>query len=289
MNDNMVFLMQCSALLAERWQMVTPDMPLSWNPRDEKSVFGAVQKWLSHIDDTMFPIYNVWEIDYETALDLLERIPVVVFGFESYNTEYKDFEKDAVKRLFFQFLMIFEGAYASDKLKLQVYDELKESGFSTLAPLPKLYEWLEAELTTTDPHPLFPEGNAHWQGCTRVMRYFCNDTGYDLLDMTIEELYSGYELPAWCEEEVGGFVDSWAEAKVVNEQIDVFLAWANENEQNATRVMEVLRVGCAAVVASGWESDHFDLSKLEAVWQASQNGVQDNGTTKKAKKARRKN
>ena len=82
---------------------------------------------------------------------------------------------------------------------------------------------------------------------------------------------------------------SWAEAKVVNEQIDVFLAWAKENEQNATRVMEVLQAGCAAVVASGWKSDHFDLSKLEAVWQASQNGVQDNGKTKKAKKARRKN
>lgn len=289
MSDNLIFLMQCSALLAERWQMVTPDLPLAWNPRNEKSVFGAVQKWLSHIDDTMFPIYNVWEIDYETVFDLLQRIPVVVFGFESYNAEYTDIEfaKYPIKRLFFQFLILFEGAYGSEELKLQIYGELKQQGFTTLVPLYKLYAWLEAERETANPHPLFPEGNPHWEGCARAMRYFCNDTGHDLLDMTMEELYSGWELPVWCEEEVGGFVDSWADSKVVNEQIDNFFAWTNETEQNAARIMEILQAGCAAVVASGWEPDQHDLSELEAVWQASQNGVQKDDTKKKAKKARR--
>ena len=255
MND-LLELFHANALLAKRWHEFTPDMPLKWNPRDEESIVTAASQWLQHVSAHLFPVYDVLD-EVEGIIDHLEILYPVVFGFDWWNWTVSSFLEESngikgdIRAVFFLLQAASGDAGHGDGEELAAREALRSVGVEHIVSQHRLFNWLEILLEDPAQAALFPEGKELWQGCADAMRYYCNDTGYDFLDIAYEQMYSGgYEMITWDAETVEALTAQWAGAAIVDARIGAFTAWANKRDENKSRVFEVIAAGCAALAAT---------------------------------------
>lgn len=261
--NNLLELLQASALLAERWREFTPDMPLKWNPRDEGSVVAAASHWLQHINEHLFPVY--YDLDEaESVVDHLEILYPIVFGFDWWNYTVSSFLEASrgiegdIRAVFFLLQVASGDAGHGEKEEQAAKKMLRSIGIKHTVSQFHLSAWLENQLEAPDHAATFPEGKELWRGCADNIRYFCNDTGHEFLDISHEQMYSGYEILIWDAETVESLTKQWADAAIVDARIVDFVEWANESDENKQRVYEVIAAGCAALAAQSVERSEVD-------------------------------
>ena len=133
----------CSGLLAARQQAVVPDLPLAWNPRDDKSTLRAVDTFLSHVAAHVFPVANS-VFDLDTSIEYLTHIPLMGQGFNYWYEVSYDEMFPGLHRLLCTFLTLETNLEMDPEAAYAAYIALRDEGIDEMVPLFKVYGWLEA-------------------------------------------------------------------------------------------------------------------------------------------------
>jgi hypothetical protein len=240
----------CSGLLAARQQTVVPDLPLAWNPRDDKSTIRAVGAFLSHVSAHVFPVANC-VVDLDTSIEYLTHIPLMGQGFNYWYEVTFDEMFPGLHRLLCIFLTLENNLEMDQEAAYIAYIALRDEGIDEMVPLFKVYGWLEACISGKRPFPhnLLPEGSEHWQGLANHMRYLSNDTGIELLDFSDDEeedMFLEMELDWLDADLVERYRTGWVKAQSFRETINQFVSWTNTWE-NYLRTKEVIAMICHEV------------------------------------------
>lgn len=295
MNNKLLASLQCSSLLAERALLVTPDMPLSWNPRQADSTLAAVNQWLTHVNNTLFwvsaPCHTLSEAEENLAYIHLQPEGFNFFYEESFQNHYPG----TLARLLMAFLEL-EHVIIWDDVEASVlnsdnnaYQEISEQwGFEEIVPLHQIFLWIETHLGVgqvkpgpnatlvqvfnfAEIEPRRDETWEIWQGFANLLRWLTNDTGYDILDYPADEDGDEYvyELGLeWLDPDViADLHNNWLHVKRFIDQRETFDSWLENNPNNLKRVVMVMKTACRQVVSSGWENPHWDemIRKCETI------------------------
>lgn len=296
MNNQLLTSLQCSGLLAERALAVTPDLALSWNPRQADSTLAAVNRWLEHVNNNLFwvvaPCFNLPEAEEYLTYIHLQPEGFNFFYEESFGNHYPR----TLARLLMAFLelehtIIWDDVDAAALMSdNSAYQEIREQwGFEEIVPLHNIFLWVETHLTigrvkpgpnatlvqvfdfANEIKPLRDETPELWQGFANLLRWLTNDTGYDILDYPPDEDGDEYisELAlGWSDPDViANLHNKWLHVKRFIEQRNKFDSWIENKPKNLERVVMVMKTACREVVSSGWENPLWDemIRKCETI------------------------
>lgn len=251
-----------SVLLARAHQVATPQMGLRWNPRQFKAVSAAANKFLSHINETMFPVHEVYFEEADHIMNLLSTIPIHVYGYDFWNDSFIEYRSDSLWRLCLSLAYLYEVDNTGETAFLAYAELVRDWGIELPAPPWPLVGWLEKNVDER-----LKEGREHWQGLIDFLNYLSQSTGHQYLDMTHEELgHSGTHIE-WTEEWVTGLKDQWALAVVVEESIERFQVWFEEHKE---RALEVIRLGLREVMEEQEDGTRWRFKHLERGWALAQ-------------------
>lgn len=296
MNNLLLASLQCSGLLAERALVVTPDLSLSWNPRQAESTITAVNSWLEHVNNNLFWVETACR-NLDEAMSHLTIIHLQPEGFNYfYEESFHNYYPGTLGRLLMAFLEL-EHALAWGDVDEEMmtsgdsaYQEVYEQwGFEEVVPLYKICQWVEERLAIgqvrpganatllqvfdfpNEIKPFHDETPEIWQGFANLLRWMGNNTGYDILDWANDDDGNEYLYEMrldWLDPNVTAELhNSWLHAKRFINRRDKFQSWADSNSRNLKRVVLVMKTACREVLSSGWEDPLWSeiLRKSETI------------------------
>jgi hypothetical protein len=217
---------------------------LKWKPVDEKSTAKAASKIFGHVG-TLFPLWEMWDEDYEMAEDFSQYIPITVLGFT--DDEISDLMGDHAWHDLEVYLFAFDGWFGAGDEEEAGEELACQFDIHQPAPIWKIFLKLETMLIEGDER--LQQDRTRWRNMARRFRYLTANTEHQFLDRDIEtQNHSGQMIP-WEKEWVDALTEQWAEAEPYLDSTWAFVNWVIESPGNFDLAIAVVRLVCDEVAA----------------------------------------
>lgn len=243
---------------------------LSWEPLNWQQLVKVTKKLTAHVSK-LFPVYEMWDEDFEFAENFAYSIPVLMYGVTF--DEISDMGSDGLGWYHLEALLVFaegwwgDGSEAIDELDL-CYN------IPNPAPVWKIFMKLELMLENDE----LQQNKERWANMARRLRYLTSNTDYQFLDRTNEEQgHSGQQIP-WEREWVEALTEQWQEAEAYFDATWSFVNWVKEGEANFDEALKIIRRVCTAVAedeaaVKKAEENKSDDEAANPVQQAADAGI----------------
>lgn len=237
---------------------------LKWKPVDETSTAKAASKIFGHVS-TLFPLWEMWDEDYEMAEDFSQYIPITVLGVT--DDEIADLAGDHLWHDLEAYLFAFDGWFGG-RDEEEAGEELAcQFDIHQPAPIWKIFLKLETMLIEGDER--LQQDRTRWRNMARRFRYLTANTEHQFLDRDIEtQNHSGQMIP-WEKEWVDALTEQWAEAEPYLDSTWEFVNWVKASKENLDLAVAVVRMVCEEVAAD----EHLATVGLEEVRTVAHEGL----------------
>lgn len=215
---------------------------LRWQPVNEASTAKAAAK-LSGYVGKLFPVYEMWEDDFDGAESFSTEIPVVFYGLtiDEVSDLAGDHEWHDLGVYLFGLDSYFGDSGECEEALAEVYD------IHQPAEIWRIFLKLEAMLVDDDER--LREHKLMWRNMARRLRWLTSNTGHQFLDRDNETHgYSGQVIP-WEREWIDGLTEQWKEAEPYMDSTWEFVNWVKESPEKTAKAIAVIRLVCEAVAA----------------------------------------
>lgn len=236
---------------------------LSWSPVDWKSTAKAASKISGHVS-TLFPIYEMWEEDFDAAESFSENVPLTVLGWSI--EEVMDMAGSHPWHDLEIYLFAFDGFFGECELEEGTEELRSQFDIQQPAPIWKVFLKLEEMILADNEH--LQQHKERWRNMARRLRYLTANTEHQFLDRDNEEYgYASQEIP-WEKDWIDGLIEQWKEAEPYLDSTWAFVNWVKESPDNLDEAVAVMRMVCNAVA----EDEQLAKASLDDVREGAGTG-----------------